>query len=139
MQPIETNDDSQGRLMKSMLSRLMQGADWLQSEQQEAPPARLVHAEPTFTLSEIVENAKNCVEWEEAKSIVWLLNKMLRGRGSREDFEQVDSIEQEFRQRTYGNVFQNPQITMPGAQFQGAMYEIRGNQNVNLGGSSHEE
>ena len=85
--------------MKSMLSRLMQDADWLQSEQQEAPPARLVHAEPTFTLSEIVENAKDCVEWEEARSIVWLLNRMLRGRGSREDFELVDSIEQEFRNR----------------------------------------
>ena len=85
--------------MKSMLSRLMQGADWLQSEQQEAPPARLVHAEPTFTLSTIVEYAKTRVTWEEARPIVEMLNRMLRGCASREDIQLVDSIEEEFMNR----------------------------------------
>lgn len=98
MQPIGTNDKHNGRLIESLLSGLLKDADRLQSEQQ-TPPAQQVHAEPTFTLSQIVENAKDCVEWEEARSIVWLLNRMLRGRGSRKDFELVDSIEQEFRNR----------------------------------------
>ena len=98
MQPIGMNNKNNGRLIESLLSGLLKDADRLQSEQQ-TPPAQQVHAEPTFTLSQIVENAKDCVEWEEARSIVWLLNRMLRGRGSRKDFELVDSIEQEFRNR----------------------------------------
>ena len=98
MQPIGMNNKNNGRLIESLLSGLLKDADRLQSEQQ-TPPAQQVHAEPTFTLSQIVENAKDCVEWEEARSIVWLLNRMLRRRGSRKDFELVDSIEQEFRNR----------------------------------------
>ena len=98
MQPIGMNNKNEGRLIESLLSGLLRDADWLQSEQ-VAPPAQQVHSEPTFTLSQIVENAKDCVEWEEARSIVWLLNRMLRRRGSRKDFELVDSIEQEFRNR----------------------------------------
>ena len=139
MQPIETNDNSQRHLLESMFSRLIADADWLQSEQQETPPARQVHAEPTFTLSQIVEYCKGRVVWEDARPIVAMLNTLLRGYASREDFEQVDSIETEFRQRTYGNVFQNSQITMPGAHFHGAMYEISGNQKVNMGGNQNEQ
>ena len=126
-------------MLESMFSRLIGDADWLQSEQQETPPARQVHAEPTFTLSQIVEYCKGRVVWEDARPIVGMLNMMLRGCASREDIEQVDSIEKEFRQRMYGNVFQNSQITMPGAQFHGAMYEISGNQKVNLGGNQNEK
>ena len=138
MQPIGTNDKHNGRLIESLLSGLLKDADRLQSEQQ-TPPAQQVHAEPTFTLSQIVEYAKTRVAWEDARPIVGMLNMMLRGCASREDIEQVDSIEKEFRQRMYGNVFQNSQITMPGAQFHGAMYEISGNQKVNLGGNQNEK
>ena len=138
MQPIGTNDKHNGRLIESLLSGLLKDADRLQSEQQ-TPPAQQVHAEPTFTLSQIVEYAKTRVAWEDARPIVGMLNMMLRGCASREDIEQVDSIEKEFRQRMYGNVFQNSQITMPGAHFHGAMYEISGNQKVNLGGNQNEK
>lgn len=139
MQPIGTNDKHNGRLIESLLSGLLKDADRLQSEQQETPPARQVHAEPTFTLSQIVEYCKGRVVWEDARPIVEMLNKMLRGYASQRDIQQVDSIETEFRQRMYGNVFQNSQITMPGAHFHGAMYEISGNQKVNLGGNQNEK
>lgn len=83
-----------------MFSRLIADADWLQSEQQETPPARQVHAEPTFTLSQIVEYCKGRVVWEDARPIVAMLNTLLRGYASREDFEQVDGIETVFLKRT---------------------------------------
>ena len=85
--------------MESMLCRLLKDADWLQSEQQEAPPARQVHAEPIFTLSEIVEYAKTRVTWEDARPIVAMLNAMLRGCATPVDFQLVDSIEKEFLNR----------------------------------------
>ena len=138
MQPIETNNKMKEHLVESLLCRLLKDADLLQSEQQKAPPAQQSHAEPTFTLSEIVEYCKGRVTWEDARPIVGMLNTMLRGGATPEDIKQVDSIEKEFRQRMYGNVFQNSQITMPGAHFHGAMYEISGNQKVNLGGNQNE-
>ena len=111
MQPIETNDNSQRHLLESMFSRLMADADWLQSEQQETPPARQVHAEPTFTLSQIVEYCKGRVVWEDARPIVAMLNTLLRGYASREDFEQVDGIETAFLKRTgVGILVKNAEI-----------------------------
>ena len=74
-------------MLESMFSRLIADADWLQSEQQETPPARQVHAEPTFTLSQIVEYCKGRVVWEDARPIVAMLNTLLRGYASREDFD----------------------------------------------------
>lgn len=56
-----------------------------------------------FTLLEIVEYCKGCVEWNDARFIVAMLNKLLRHIGTEEDSELVDSIETEFRQRVYGN------------------------------------
>ena len=100
MQPIEMNNNPQRRLLESMFGRLMQDADWLPSEQQETPPARQVHAEPTFTLSQIVEYCKKRVVWEDARPIVTMLNTLLRGYASHEDFEQVDGIETAFLKRT---------------------------------------
>ena len=56
-----------------------------------------------FTLVEIVDYCKGCVEWNDAKSIVAMLNKLLRNIGKEEDSKLVDSVEEEFKQRVYGN------------------------------------
>lgn len=56
-----------------------------------------------FALVQIVDYCKNCVAWDDAKSIVAMLNKMLRIGGTQEDSDLVDSIETEFRQRMLGN------------------------------------
>lgn len=61
-----------------------------------------------FTLVEIVDYCKGCVEWNDAKFIVVMLNKLLRHTGTDEDSDLVDSIETEFRQRVYGNVYNAP-------------------------------
>ena len=56
-----------------------------------------------FTLVQIVEYSKKCVTWDEAKPIVAMLNKLLRKIRTDEDDELVDSIEEEFINRTYGD------------------------------------
>lgn len=56
-----------------------------------------------FTLVQIVEYCKKCVTWDEAKPIVAMLNKLLRKIRTDEDDELVDSIEEEFINRTYGD------------------------------------
>ena len=91
-----------------------------------------------FTLVEIVNYCKNCVEWRNVEHIVAMLNKLLRQIGTEEDSALVDSIETEFRNRIYGNVFNNPQITMESPQINGPINEIHSNQSVQLGGHSDE-
>ncbi len=61
-----------------------------------------------FTLVEIVDYCKGRVEWDDAKDIVAMLNRLLRKKGTQEDSDLVDSIEEEFRQRRYGNTFNAP-------------------------------
>lgn len=55
-----------------------------------------------FTLVEIVNYCKDCVDWRNVESIVAMLNRLLRYIATKEDGELVDSIETEFRSRTYG-------------------------------------
>lgn len=52
-----------------------------------------------FTLVQIADYCKGCVEWNDAKEIVRMLNKLLRHIGTEEDSELVDSIEEEFKNR----------------------------------------
>lgn len=52
-----------------------------------------------FTLVQIVDYCKGCVTWEDAKSIVAMLNKLLRRIATEEDSDLVDSIETEFINR----------------------------------------
>lgn len=59
--------------------------------------------ERRFTLVEIVEYCKNCVEWRNVESIVAMLNKLLRRIATDEDSELIDSIEVEFMNRKYGD------------------------------------
>lgn len=80
-----------------------------------------------FTLVEIVDYCKKRVEWNDAKEIVAMLNRLLRNRGTDEDSELVDSIEEDFRNRKYGSV------TLNNPQFGGSMYDIKGNDHVNIG------
>lgn len=56
-----------------------------------------------FALVQIVDYCKNCVTWDDTKSIVAMLNKMLRIGGTQEDSDLVDSIETEFKNRLHGN------------------------------------
>jgi hypothetical protein len=56
-----------------------------------------------FTLVQMVDYCKDCVEWDDVKSIVAMLNKLLRRIGTDEDSDLVDSIEEEFKYRKYGD------------------------------------
>ena len=85
-----------------------------------------------FTLVQIVDYCKSCVEWDDVKSIVAMLNKLLRRIATDEDSGLVDSIEAEFLNRRYGPV------TMNNPQFSGPMYDVTGNDNVNIGGNGKE-
>lgn len=85
-----------------------------------------------FTLVEIVDYCKRRVEWNDAKDIVAMLNWLLRKIGTQEDSSLVDSIESEFLNRKYGHV------TMNNPQFSGPMYDVKGNNNVNIGGNGKE-
>lgn len=85
-----------------------------------------------FTLVQIVDYCKGCVEWADVKSIVAMLNKLLRRIGTDEDSDLVDSIESEFINRKWGNTFNNAKVTMQNPQIQD-VYRITGNETVNLG------
>ena len=52
-----------------------------------------------FALVQIVDYCKERVEWKEAEMVVYMLNKLLRLEGTTEDYELVDSIEEEFKRR----------------------------------------
>ena len=52
-----------------------------------------------FSLVEISEYCKRCVGWDDVKSIVAMLNKLLRFDATTEDAKLVDGIETEFRKR----------------------------------------
>lgn len=67
-----------------------------------------------FTLVEIVDYCKNCVEWEDAKEIVAMLNRLLLLNGcTPEDSKLVISIEDEFKSRKYGDTYIKEQIVIP--------------------------
>lgn len=61
-----------------------------------------------FTLVQIVDYCKGCVTWDDVKSIVAMLNKLLRRIATEEDSDLVDSIEAEFINRHYGHTFNGP-------------------------------
>ncbi len=69
---------------------------------------RMIGKDRRFTLVQIVDYCKGCVEWADVKMIVAMLNKLLRRVGTIEDSELVDSIEAEFINRRYGNTFNAP-------------------------------
>lgn len=66
-----------------------------------------------FTLVQIVEYCKSCVVWDDVKSIVAMLNKLLRRIATEEDNVLVDSIEDEFKNRLLGTVNIANQTVIP--------------------------
>lgn len=53
----------------------------------------------SFTLQEIVAYCKRIPDWSDVRSIVSMLNRLLRKDGTEEDHKMVDSIEEEFLNR----------------------------------------
>lgn len=82
-----------------------------------------------FTLVQIVEYCKERVEWDDAKSIVAMLNKLLRHDATQEDTDLVDSIEEEFMNRRYGYTYIHEQTVIP--KVGNYRPEIK-NQNLNM-------
>ena len=74
-----------------------------------------IHGEARkFTLVEIVNYCKDCVEWNNADSIVSMLYRLLLANGcTQEDIELVKSIETEFKNRRYGNTYIKEQTVIP--------------------------
>lgn len=68
-----------------------------------------------FTLVQIVDYCKGCVEWEDAKSIVAMLNKLLRYDFTKADSKLVDSVETFFRNRFYGTTYVDHQEVFSGS------------------------
>jgi hypothetical protein len=64
--------------------------------------------ERAFTLKMIVDYCKNQVELRQVEGIIKMLNVFLRKDATDEEYELVDSIEKEFRQRQHGNTFNGP-------------------------------
>lgn len=61
-----------------------------------------------FTLVQIADYCKSCIEWGDAKPIVAMLNKFLRGIATAEDINLIDSIEEPFKTGRYVNNFYAP-------------------------------
>ncbi len=79
--------------------------DWLEKEKIQFIK-KLHQAGPTgkelsFTLTQISDYCKQRVDWSSAQSIRNMLVFLLRFIGTAEDYEQVDSIEKEFKERMY--------------------------------------
>ena len=66
-----------------------------------------------FTLVQIVDYCKGCVEWADVKPIVMMLNKLLRRIGKEKDYDLVDSIEVEFKMRRNGDTHIDHQTMIP--------------------------
>lgn len=62
----------------------------------------------TFTLQEIVAYCKRRPEWSDVRSIVFMLNRLLRKDGTDDDHKLVDSIEEVFKKRMQGYIFNAP-------------------------------
>ena len=86
-----------------------------------------------FSLIQIVDYCKQCAVWGDASPIVNMLNKFLRKNGTQEDADLVDSIENEFKNRHHGFNIKDSEVTFKDTQVSGSMYEVKNNNQVNLG------
>ena len=69
--------------------------------------------ERRLTLVQIVDYCKECVSWEEAQPIEAMLLKLLFGKGTKEDSELIQSIDDEFKARAQGGTtFKDAQVMM---------------------------
>lgn len=56
-----------------------------------------------FTLVEMANYCKSCLTSDEAKEIIIMLNKLLRGVGTNEDYNLLDSTESELKNKKFGD------------------------------------
>lgn len=110
------------------ISELESEVEQLKSELNQQKPKK--KQETAFTLSMIVEYCKKKPIYQEVRPIVSMLYKFTK-KCSDEDSALVDSIEEEFNTRHYGTV------NMNNPHFDGAMYEVKGNKEVKIGGSDN--
>ena len=67
-----------------------------------------------FTLVEIINYCKDCVEWKDCDNIVSMLYRLLLANGGTpEDIALVKSVETEFKNRKYGNTYIKEQTVIP--------------------------
>lgn len=66
-----------------------------------------------FTLVEMVNYCKSSLTSDEAKEIIIMLNKLLRGIGSKEDYDLLDNTEKELKNKKYGNIYIKEQTVIP--------------------------
>ena len=91
-----------------------------------------------YSLIQIVEYCKKCAEWGDARPIVHMLYKLLCQEGTAEDIDLVDSIEDEFKSRKQGINIKDSEVTFKDTQINGSMYEVKNNNQVNLGNKPEE-
>ena len=99
---------------------------WLDMTAEEPPTSGRVD------VRQMVDYCKSCVHWDDAKPIVAMLYKLLQDGGTREERALVDSVQEDFRRRRHGTTFNAP-VTMQSPCIDGPLYEIKDNQEVNLG------
>ena len=92
-----------------------------------------------FTLVEIVNYCKSKYHWDDVKSIQKMLYRLVfKHRGSTEEEGMVDSIEEEFMKRKYGDNYYNAKVTIEKAQIE-KFNDISNNDNVYMGGQDDGE
>lgn len=63
-----------------------------------------------ITFIEMINYCKDSVKWDDAKEIVNMLNILLRGIGTTEDYKLLDSVRDYFKNKKHGDTFINSQI-----------------------------
>lgn len=66
-----------------------------------------------FTFIEIVNYCKDAVEWEDVKEIVNMINVLLRGNATKDDYDLLDSVRAHFKNKKYGNTYIKEQTLIP--------------------------
>ena len=95
--------------------------------------------ERTFTLAKIVEEAKKLFPLEHAFTLVFMLNKMMENDSTEEERQLVSGIIEHIIKRKAGiHVDKQFNVTLNNSQIDGPMYDISGNDNVNIGGNGQE-
>lgn len=86
-----------------------------------------------MTFHEVVDYCKSCRSIEEAKPIIDMLYKWLRFIGTDEDYALVDSIIEFLQKKEHATQIITKEVTIQDAQILGALYEVKNNEEVNLG------
>ena len=66
-----------------------------------------------FTFIEIINYCKDGVDFNDAKEIVNMMNFLLRGKATKEDYALLDSVREYFKNKKYGNTYIKEQTVIP--------------------------